>query len=228
MDDRVGEILAQRAKLESGAGAAIFFSILLHATLTALAGWSAWHHGSTETPSVMTIGFAQPAPAAEITPAVQPAPATEPVVQPAPKPVEKPKPSKKTAPPSPFGKSPKKAAEPVPQPVAPPAPAVDVPVGGSGVTQLEGGDFPYSIYIERMKTLIGTHWFRPQVGENSAAIVYFAIDRDGTIRDAKVENASGNGLYDRAALRAVLEASPLPPLPFGYSGTYLGVHLKFR
>jgi TonB family protein len=176
----------------------------------------------------MTIRFAQPAPSAEITPAVQPAPVTEPVVQPALKPVEKPKPSKKTAPPSPFGKSPKKAAEPVPQPVAPSAPAVDVPVGGSGVTQLEGGDFPYSIYIERMKTLIGTHWFRPQVGENSAAIVYFAIDRDGTIRDAKVENASGNGLYDRAALRAVLEASPLPPLPFGYSGTYLGVHLKFR
>ncbi|PYQ53934.1 MAG: hypothetical protein DMF59_00450 [Acidobacteria bacterium] len=49
-----------------------------------------------------------------------------------------------------------------------------------------------------------------------------------TIRDAKVEDVSGNGLYDRAALRAVLEASPLPPLPFGYSGTYLGVHLKFR
>ena len=25
-----------------------------------------------------------------------------------------------------------------------------------------------------------------------------------------------------------LEASPLPPLPLGYIGTYLGVHLKFR
>ncbi|MDQ6801010.1 MAG: TonB family protein [Acidobacteriota bacterium] len=230
MDDRVGEILAQRAKLESGAGVAIFFSILLHATLTALAGWSAWHHSSTETPSVMTIRFAQPAPVAEITPAAQPAPITEPVAQPAPKPIEKPRPSKKTAPPSPFGKSPKKAAEPIAQPVAAPvpAPAVDVPVGGSGVTQLEGGDFPYSIYIERMKTLIGTHWFRPQVAENAAAIVYFVIDRDGTIRDAKVESGSSNGLYDRAALRAVLEASPLPPLPFGYSGNYLGVHLKFR
>jgi hypothetical protein len=42
------------------------------------------------------------------------------------------------------------------------------------------------------------------------------------------EIASGSGLYDRAALRAVLESSPLPPLPFGYNGTYLGVHLKFR
>jgi periplasmic protein TonB len=227
MDDLVGEILAQRAKLENGAGAAIFFSILLHATLTALAGWSAWHHSSTQTPSVMSIRFAQPAPTAGITPAAQPAP----VAPPAPKPIEQPKPSKKTAPPSPFGKSPKKAAEPLPQKPSNPAtqqPPVDVPVGGSGVTSLEGGDFPYPIYIERMHTLIGSHWFRPQAADNTTAIVYFVIDRDGSIRDAKVDVPSGNGLYDRAVLRAVLEASPLPPLPFAYSGTYLGVHLKFR
>jgi len=226
MDDRVGDILAQRAKLESGVGAAIFLSVLFHATLTALAGWSAWHRASAQSTQMMTIRFAQPQPTAEITPAAQP------VAPPMPKPIEKPKPvSKKTAPPSPYGKSTKKAAEPIPQPQQPSNPVTqqpDVPVGGSGVTQLEGGDFPYSIYIERMKTLIGSHWFRPQVADSTAAIVYFAIDRDGTIRDANVETASGNGLYDRAALRAVLEASPLPPLPFGYSGTYLGVHLKFR
>ena len=231
MDDRIGEILAQRAKLESGAGAAIFFSILLHATLTALAGWSAWHHSTSDVPSTMMIQFAKPAPVPEITSAVQPAPVTEPVAKPQPKPIEKPKPApKNTAPPSPFGKSPKKAAEPIPQPVAAPAPApaVDVPVGGSGVTQLEGGDFPYPLYIARMNTLIASHFYRPAVAEETSAVVYFAIDRDGTIRDAKVENASGNGLYDRAVLRAVKETSPLPPLPFGYSGTYLGVYLKFR
>jgi protein TonB len=181
----------------------------------------------------MTIRFAQPPPTAEITPAVQPAPVEQPIAPPAPKPiVEKPKPAaKKTAPPSPFGKSEKKPAEAAPVQPRNPAtqqPVAEVPVGGSGVTALEGGDFPYGIYIERMKALIGSHWFRPQVGDTAAATVYFAIDRDGTIRDAKVENGSGNGLYDRAALRAVLEASPLPPLPFGYSGTYLGVHLKFR
>ncbi|HYS53515.1 MAG TPA: TonB family protein [Thermoanaerobaculia bacterium] len=229
MDDRVGDILAQRAKLESGIGAAIFLSILFHATLTALAGWSAWHHSSTASTAVMTIRFAQPQPTAEITPAAQPV--LDSVTPTTPKPIEKPKPSKKTAPPSPFGKSTKKAAEPVPQPQQPSNPVTqqpEVPVGGSGVTQLEGGDFPYTIYIERMKTLIGSHFFRPAVADSTTAIVYFVIDRDGTIRDTKVQTESGNGLYDRAALRAVLEASPLPPLPFGYSGTYLGVHLKFR
>ncbi|HEX6178020.1 MAG TPA: energy transducer TonB, partial [Thermoanaerobaculia bacterium] len=74
---------------------------------------------------------------------------------------------------------------------------------------------------------IGQRWLRPQSGD-ARAIVYFRIERDGTIRDAAVTTASGSGTFDRAALRAVLEASPLPPLPFGYSGHYLGVHLTFR
>jgi len=153
-----------------------------------------------------------------------------------PKPIEK----KKTAPPSPFGKSTKKAAElpapvpktqpataPNPQPVAT-ATAPDVPLGGSGVTGLEGGDFPYPLYIEQMKRLIGGHWTRPSVSDESSATIYFVINRDGSVRDVKQEISSGSGLYDRAALRAVLESSPLPPLPFGYNGTFLGVHLKFR
>jgi len=227
MDDRVGDILAQRAKLENGAAAAIFFSILFHASLSAMAVWSAWHRTSNAAAAVMMIRFARPQPVAEVTSAAPPAPVS--VAQPKPKPIEK-----KTAPPSPFGKSTKKAAEPTPQPKQPSNPATqqpavaEVPVGGSGVTALEGGDFPYTLYIERMKTLIGSHWLRPQVGDQTTAIVFFVIDRDGSLRDVKLETQSGNGLYDRAAQRAVLESSPLPPLPFGYNGTYLGVHLKFR
>src|SRR5438552_274510 len=230
MDDHVGDILAQRAKLENGAAVAIFFSVLVTAAVTAIAGWTAWHHASSEPTSVMMIRFAQPQPVAELTPVAPPAPVPvaapvpQPVVQPKPKPIEK-----KTAPPSPFGKSTKKpAAEPPPATRHPPPATQEVPLGGSAVTGLEGGDFPYTLYIERMKTLIGSHWLRPQVGDLTSAIVYFTIDRDGSIRDARVETVSGNGLYDRAALRAVLETSPLPPLPFGYNGTYPGAHLKFR
>ena len=56
----------------------------------------------------------------------------------------------------------------------------------------------------------------------------FVIDRDGALRDAAIESESGNGTFDRAALRAVMESSPLPPLPFGYAGTSLNVHLTFK
>ena len=237
MDDRVGDILAQRARLENGAGVAIFLSVLFHATITAIAGWSAWHHASTETAPVMMIQFAQAQP--ELAPAAPPAPA--PIAAAASRPIVPPKPidKKKTAPPSPFGRSTKKAAElppappaarPTPPAAAPaaPTPAAEVPLGGAGVTGLEGGDFPYPLYIEQMKRLIGAHWTRPAANDQTTATVYFVIDRDGTIRDVKSEIVSGSGLYDRAALRAVLESSPLPPLPFGYNGTFLGVHLKFR
>ncbi len=240
MDDAVGDILAERAELEGGPGAAIVLSLLFHGILSALAAWSAWHASSQQAASVMMIRFAKPAAIAPMTPAapaVQAAPLAPPRKAEA-KP--KPKPKEKTVPFSPYGKSQRKGREEPPRPthvaasapapaIAPPAPAAqDVPIGGSGVTALEGGNFPYSIYIENMKRLIGTHWFRPQVTGDTTTTVYFVIERDWTIQDARTEINSGIGLFDRAALRAVLEASPLPPLPFGYSGTYLGVHLKFR
>lgn len=241
MDDYVGDILAQRAKLESGAGAAIFVSLVLHGILSALAVWSAWHATVQQTPSVINIRLARPAPAAEMTPAAPAvtAPQAAPLQQPAPpKVVEKPKPEKKTVPFSPFGKSTKKGREESPRPTpapaapapaaAPAAAAQDVPIGGAGVTGLEGGDFPNTLYIENMKRLIGARWYRPSIGGGAASVVYFVIQRDGTVRDAKTEVPSGSDAFDRAALSAVVSASPLPPLPFSYSGTYLGVHLKFR
>jgi TonB family protein len=90
------------------------------------------------------------------------------------------------------------------------------------------GEFPYSTYLERMKTLIGQHWYRPQAAPGITTIVHFVIERDGTVRDARSKSESGNAAFDRAALRAILDSSPLPPLPFGYSGAKIGVHLTFK
>ncbi len=237
MEDRVGDVLAQRAALHNGAGAGIALSLLLHGGLSALAIWAALHHAEGQTPRAIQIRLApvaaaraiEPAPAAVRAPVTKMEKPAPPVVESKP-PVAPPKPEKNTVPLSPFGKSPKKGSETAAPSVAvpPPAPAIAVPVGGAGVVGLEGGDFPYTIYIDRMKTLIGSHWFRPQVGAGPTTTVHFVIERDGTIREATVEAASGNGTFDRAALRAVLESSPLPPLPFGYTGNYLGVHLNFR
>jgi len=238
VDDRVGDVLAQRAALSRGAGAGIALSLLLHGGLSALAIWAALHQAKAESPRTIEIRLAPVARAAvEAAPAIKPKepvakmekPAP-PAVEPPKKPIVPPPPEKNTVPLSPFGKSSKKGSETAATSVAtpPPAPAVGVPVGSAGVIGLEGGDFPYTIYIDRMKTLIGSRWFRPQVGAGPTTTVHFVIDRDGTIRDAKIETESGNAAFDRAALRAVLESSPLPPLPFAYTGTYLGVHLNFR
>jgi TonB family protein len=254
MHDRVGEILAARAAQGSGTASALALSVVLHAAVTGAAIYAAMHAPVPQTANVLNItfrsisSFSSPLVKPAVKPAekpadkpVEPKPAAPKIVEPAaPVPVTTTaKAEPKTVPLSNFGKSTKKGSEhPAPAPPTPvrATPAAtstgisvaDVPVGGAGVTGLEGGDFPYTIYVENMKRLVGTKWFRPQAGAGSVSTVYFVIDRDGTIRDAKVETPSGNGTFDRAALRAILEASPLPPLPFAYNGTFLGVHLTFK
>lgn len=232
MDDAIGEVLDQRKALDRGAGAGIALSIILHGAITAAAVYAAMRAPREQSVRVIDIRFAKmPAPVAA--PAPQPPPqdgGLKPVAppQPQPQPVVAPPKPEKTVPLSPFGKSPKKGAEPPSNPATqqPATPSIEIPVGGTGA--VVEGDFPFTIYIDRMRTLIGQHWYRPQAAPGIATTVYFVIERDGTVRDARSESESGNGTFDRAALRAVLESSPLPPLPFGYNGTYLGVHLTFK
>ncbi|HYO79511.1 MAG TPA: TonB family protein [Thermoanaerobaculia bacterium] len=160
-----------------------------------------------------------------------------------PKPLAETKPAvveKNTVPLSPFGRSTKKgsetpevakpAATPAPPAAAPPVPGTttDVPVGGSGVTGFEGGDFPHTLYIRGMEHRIGTNWFRPQIANGTETVIYFRVQRDGRITDARVEKSSGNATIDRAALSAVRSSTPLQPLPRAYTNEWLGVHKTFR
>ncbi|HYC58296.1 MAG TPA: TonB family protein [Thermoanaerobaculia bacterium] len=245
MRDGVADVLAQRATLDRGAGAGVALSLLLHGALTAAVIYAATHATAPQVAGSVQIQFAKmPAPAAIES---KPTPAETPKIE-EPKPkidepkITEPKPAaptpptkvaKNTVPFSPFGQSTKKGSE--TPPIAKPAPVpsagtstAEVPIGGSGVTGLEGGDFPYTLYIQSMQRRIGTNWFRPQVAAGTATVVYFRIQRDGKITDAKVQTSSGNATFDRTALSAVVSSSPLNPLPFAYNGTYLGVQLTFR
>lgn len=254
MRDGVADVLAQRAALDRGAGAGIVVSLLLHGGLTALAVYAAMHAAPPQVANAINIQFMNvPAAAAPAAPRAATKPAQAKPVE-APPVIEEPKPprieepkqivaeapknvEKNTVPLSPFGKSPKKGSETppakqieTPPPALPgvPGTTTDVPVGGSGVTGLEGGDFPYTLYIQGMQRRIGANWFRPEMTGGAATVIYFRIQRNGTISEATIETSSGNGTFDRAALSAVRSSNPLTPLPFAYSGTYLGVHLTFR
>jgi TonB family protein len=231
MRDRVADVLAERAALDTGAAAGVIVSVLLHASIAAAAVYAAFDQPPATPPQTLSIRFARMPQSQPVVPAAPPKPVTPRIEEPKPEPVMPPKttapPEKKTVPIDPFGKSPKKGSEnPEVKPTAPAA--ADPAVGQTGITGLEGEPFPYTLYIERMHTLIGKQWLRPQMTGEPKTIIHFTIERDGRIRDATIELPSGNGTFDRAALRAVLQASPLPPLPFGYGGTYLGVHLTFR
>jgi TonB family protein len=242
MEDRIGDLLAERARIGGNPAGGIAVALLLHGLLAAGIVYSAMHAAAPQEVSTLNIRFA-PMPSVA-PPAMTPQPAAQPIAPKKlsiPEPVAEPlkpaaKSEPKTAPLSEFGRSTKKGSE-APQQPKPTAPQVavkpgvvtgiEIPAGSAGVTGIEG-DFPYPLYIELMKKNVGHYWTRPQAGSGIATTVAFVIDRDGSIRDAKIEVPSNNGTFDRAALRAVLEASPLQPLPFGFNGTYLGVHLTFR
>lgn len=101
----------------------------------------------------------------------------------------------------------------------------NVGVGGATFDQ---PDFNYSYYVERMLVTIGMNWFKPAESVPISPMIRFRIERDGTISDPQLERSSGLSYVDRAALRAVMASSPLPPLPQEFGGRYLGVHLIFE
>jgi len=242
MQDRVADVLAQRAALDRGAGIAIVLAVLFHGAIAAVIVYAALHAKPPQHASILNIQFAKiPAAAPAITKPVQKPAASKiedvkPKIEepkPAPQPETPKKPEKNTVPLSPFGRSTKKGSETPPPATPTPAPpststAPEVAPGASAVTGLEGGDFPYTLYLSGMVKKIGDNWRRPQIDPGPGVVIYFRILRNGTIVESRVETSSGNATFDRVALSAVRSSSPLNPLPFGFEGNYLGVHQTFR
>lgn len=94
------------------------------------------------------------------------------------------------------------------------------------------GDFRFAYYLAAIRNKIGSQWVPPpgidSRGRPVRATLYFRIHRNGQISVAQVEASSGLSFFDQTAMRALLAATPLPPLPAGYENNYLGVHFGFE
>jgi len=98
-----------------------------------------------------------------------------------------------------------------------------------------GGDFAsrYGWYIESVKRRIQQNWLQNTIdpGVRAARMakttMQFTIARDGTIKDIKLVQSSGNLSMDNSGQRALLASSPLPALPSDYNGTYVNVTFDF-
>jgi protein TonB len=114
-----------------------------------------------------------------------------------------------------------------------PGAAATGPAAGAGGTAGIGGfkidqaDFKYPVYIERLVLIIGLNWFKPTQSVTTSPVVHFQILRDGTITDARIVVSSGLSFVDRAAMRAVIASSPLPPLPADYGRQDIGIQVVF-
>ncbi len=174
----------------------------------------------------------------------QPEPQPEPR-QPEPEPVEPEELVEQPAPPPPDDQPEQRpSAEAMPeagQPRATPAPTAPpgpVRSGRQSGLSLGGGgrgtsgpaipsDFHFTYYVERMLALIESRWYKPPVTTGTEALVRFRIARNGRVSDIVLEQSSGVPTFDRAALRALYAANPLPPLPPAYRKPSLTVHLRF-
>ncbi len=101
---------------------------------------------------------------------------------------------------------------------------------GEGISSavLEGKGLENSYYVDLMLQKIKESWRNPVKGGLLKATVYFKILRNGEIINAEIEVPSGVSIFDQSAVRAVISASPLPPLPSQFTSEYLGVHLEFE
>jgi len=97
---------------------------------------------------------------------------------------------------------------------------------GAGAT-LDVADFCCPDYLVLMTERIKSAW-DPKQGVAGLAIVRFVIQRDGRLTEAAVERESGFPAADLAALRAVVIARQLPPLPSAFPNPTLTVHLNFE
>jgi protein TonB len=87
----------------------------------------------------------------------------------------------------------------------------------------------FGSYVDLMRAQIARHWSTAGLaGDTHRVVITFTILKDGTVRDAKIAQPSGNYTLDSASLRAVLESSPLPPLPQGYDKDSAPVDLTFQ
>ena len=250
--DAVGDLLAERRVDRYPVGPAVALATLLHGgVLLALLASAFAHPIRAAAPRFVAVRLLQagairpPAPVAAPAEPAPPATAPKPRIE---KPVEEaPKPSKnavllparedKKKPTPPPVSRPGRASTPavsLPSTGDESAPASNAPPAGAGGAagigslKLDQADFKYPVYIERMVMIISMNWFKPAQSVQTSPIVHFQIERDGTIVDPRIVTSSGLPFVDRAALRAVIASSPLPPLPAEYGGPHLGIQVVFE
>lgn len=94
--------------------------------------------------------------------------------------------------------------------------------GSGGVGVGLGSPFGnrFGNYVAILRQRVAEKWrtgdVDPRIRTAPVAIVTFDLLRDGSVRDVRIAQSSGNTTLDYSAQRAIYDASPFPPLPAGY------------
>jgi TonB family protein len=81
-------------------------------------------------------------------------------------------------------------------------------------------EFQFPPYLSIVRDKVERNWNPPPGAKGAKVKVVFRVLRSGRLGEAKLQEASGNSYFDRAAMRAILESDPFPPLPEGFFKDY--------
>lgn len=102
--------------------------------------------------------------------------------------------------------------------------------GGIDVGQSNPFGEQYGWYAQMIIDRVSQKWNRANVTSrpHAKAVLQFALQRDGSVQNMRVLQASGSYLLDNSAQRAILDASPMPPFPRGFNYNSVNVELTFE
>jgi protein TonB len=107
---------------------------------------------------------------------------------------------------------------------------------GGGGLQI-GNDSPFGTqfgaYAKLVRDAVARKWNTTEFDSRltiPTAVVTFVMRRDGSVTPGSVRltERSGNSALDNSAVRAILDASPFPPLPQGFAKSEAQVELRFN
>lgn len=116
----------------------------------------------------------------------------------------------------------------------PPEPAEEKPAlpTPSGPVTVEASDFLFTYYLAMIENRVGSRWSPPRGvsggGLSPVVTIHFIVLKNGRVIDPRVTGSSGVPFFDNAALRAITDSDPFPPLPEGFGGDRLGVNFVFN
>jgi periplasmic protein TonB len=99
--------------------------------------------------------------------------------------------------------------------------------GGVGVGPNSTFGNQFGAYASLVVQRVTDKWQSSGIFQGQVVIITFEIMRDGSVRNPKIAQRSGNPTLDYSALRAVTDAGPFPPLPPNYNGSSTDVELRF-
>jgi TonB family protein len=101
---------------------------------------------------------------------------------------------------------------------------------GTGANTTLG--FRFGGYAAQIQQLIAQHWrtsdVDPRIQTATPVIATFELLRDGNIRNLQILQGSNISSLDFSVKRAILDASPFPPIPPGFEKDYAKVEFIFE